>query len=158
MQHTSDCATHNEPALPVSACDCSARTAYIKNPDPVWQAIWNTIRGWDISRTGAVSYHAPTGDDATAIYEAVLHAQRVDDEPRYTTGQIAEGLKFAKEDIDKLAFALSLHVPLGTQGGRHDIDGMVYRAKSWIDTAIRVLDTGPRTNMSGQEICEQPTV
>ncbi len=39
--------------------------------DPVWQAIWNAIKGWDISRTGAGSYHAPTGDDATHIYEAV---------------------------------------------------------------------------------------
>jgi hypothetical protein len=39
--------------------------------DPVWQAIWNAIKDWDISRTGAGSYHAPTGDDATHIYEAV---------------------------------------------------------------------------------------
>ena len=76
MQHASDCATHNAPALPVSDCDCGARTAYIKSlhADPIWSAIWDAIKGWDISRTGAGSYHAPTGDDATHIYEAVQTA------------------------------------------------------------------------------------
>ena len=40
--------------------------------DPVWQAIWTAIKDWDISRAGPGSYHAPTGDDVTAIYEAVM--------------------------------------------------------------------------------------
>jgi hypothetical protein len=42
--------------------------------DPVWEAIWATIKGWDISRTANGPYHAPTGDDATAIYDAIRGA------------------------------------------------------------------------------------
>ncbi len=42
--------------------------------DPVWQAIWRAIKDWDVSRTGAGSYHAPTGEEVTVIYEAVQGA------------------------------------------------------------------------------------
>ena len=45
---------------------------------PVWEAIWKTIKGWDISRDGSgegALYHGPTGDDATRIYEAVMRAK-----------------------------------------------------------------------------------
>jgi hypothetical protein len=50
-------------------------TSYIESlhNDRVWQAIWDAIKGWDISRTGG-SYHGPTGDDVTSIYEAVQAA------------------------------------------------------------------------------------
>ena len=80
MDHRSDCALHNEPAILAGPCDCGATytTEYIVSlhGDPVWQAIWDAIKGWDISRTqGSYSYHAPTGDDATRIYEAVKAAQ-----------------------------------------------------------------------------------
>jgi hypothetical protein len=30
MQHASDCAVHNAPALPVGKCDCGARTAKLE--------------------------------------------------------------------------------------------------------------------------------
>lgn len=42
--------------------------------DPVWEAIWDTIKRWDISRHPDALYHGPTGDDVTAIYEAVRRA------------------------------------------------------------------------------------
>lgn len=46
--------------------------------DPVWEAIWRTIKGWDISRLvhpiNDGMYSGPTGDDATRIYDAVLAA------------------------------------------------------------------------------------
>jgi hypothetical protein len=46
--------------------------------DPVWQAIWTAIKEWDICTTpGAYSYHGPTGDDATHIYEAVKAASGI---------------------------------------------------------------------------------
>lgn len=51
-------------------------TAYIEahHGDPIWEAIWATIKGWDIRREGAASYHGPTGDDVQEIYEAVDRA------------------------------------------------------------------------------------
>ena len=33
--------------------------------------IWNAIKRWDISRSGAGTYHAPTGDDVRAILAAI---------------------------------------------------------------------------------------
>lgn len=42
--------------------------------DPIWEAIWSAIKGWDISRTRGGAYHAPTGTDATHIYDAVQAA------------------------------------------------------------------------------------
>jgi hypothetical protein len=39
--------------------------------DPMWEAIWYAIKGWDISRTSDGVYSSPTGDAATAIYDAI---------------------------------------------------------------------------------------
>ena len=39
--------------------------------DPVWEAIWKAIKGWDLRREGAAGYAGASGDDATSIYEAV---------------------------------------------------------------------------------------
>lgn len=54
------------------------KTDYIKSlhGDPVWEAIWKTIKGWDIQREDRGGYHATTGDDATRIYEAVKAADK----------------------------------------------------------------------------------
>lgn len=45
------------------------------NGDPVWEAIWGAIKGWDISRTSNGLYGSPTGDDATVIYDAIQSAR-----------------------------------------------------------------------------------
>lgn len=63
-------------------------TEYIKSlhADPVWQAIWEAIKGWDICTVpGAYSYHGPTGDDATHIFEAVKAASGL------TIGNLKQG-------------------------------------------------------------------
>lgn len=44
--------------------------------DPLFNAIWNAIKGWDISRHNNGLYSGPTGNDARHIYEAIKRAQR----------------------------------------------------------------------------------
>lgn len=39
--------------------------------DPTWEAIWSVIRKWDISRLNDGLYSGATGDDATAIFDAI---------------------------------------------------------------------------------------
>ncbi|MBK8467854.1 MAG: hypothetical protein IPL32_18740 [Chloracidobacterium sp.] len=39
--------------------------------DPVWEAIWSTIKGWDIQRTHGAGYSSPSGDDVQAIFNAI---------------------------------------------------------------------------------------
>lgn len=44
--------------------------------DPLFDAIWSAIKGWDISRHNDGLYSGPTGNDARHIYDAVKRAQR----------------------------------------------------------------------------------
>ena len=39
--------------------------------DPLFEAIWQAIKGWDISRHNDGVYSGPTGNDARHIYDAV---------------------------------------------------------------------------------------
>jgi hypothetical protein len=39
--------------------------------DPLFDAIWNAIKGWDISRHSDGLYSGPTGNDARRIYDAI---------------------------------------------------------------------------------------
>jgi hypothetical protein len=43
--------------------------------DPMFDAIWNAIKGWDISRHNDGMYSGPTGNDALHILDAIRHAQ-----------------------------------------------------------------------------------
>lgn len=42
--------------------------------DPLFEAIWQAIKDWDISRHNDGMYSAPTGNDARHIYDAVRAA------------------------------------------------------------------------------------
>lgn len=42
--------------------------------DPLFDAIWGAIKGWDISRHNDGLYSGPTGNDARHIYDAVQQA------------------------------------------------------------------------------------
>jgi len=42
--------------------------------DPLFDAIWNAIKGWDISRHNDGLYSGPTGNDARHIYDAIVRA------------------------------------------------------------------------------------
>lgn len=44
--------------------------------DPVFEAIWNAIKGWDISPENNGLYSGPTGNDARYIYDAVKRVQQ----------------------------------------------------------------------------------
>lgn len=44
--------------------------------DPMWEAIWSAIQGWEIKRDGENGYASATGDDATHIFEQVLRRRR----------------------------------------------------------------------------------
>jgi len=46
--------------------------------DPVWQAIWETIKLWDINTPAYGGYCSADGDHVTQIYEAVKAAMRHD--------------------------------------------------------------------------------
>jgi hypothetical protein len=39
--------------------------------DPLFDAIWKAIKGWDISRHNDGLYSGPTGNDARHIYDAI---------------------------------------------------------------------------------------
>jgi hypothetical protein len=43
--------------------------------DPLFDAIWNAIKGWDISRHNNGVYSGPTGNDARHIYDAILSSR-----------------------------------------------------------------------------------
>jgi hypothetical protein len=45
------------------------------NGDPLFDAIWKAIKGWDISRHNDGLYSGPTGNDARHIYDAITRAQ-----------------------------------------------------------------------------------
>lgn len=48
--------------------------------NPVWDAIWQTIKGWDIRRQGSEGlYSEATGDDVQRIFDAIRAA-----DPRFT--------------------------------------------------------------------------
>ena len=40
--------------------------------DPLFDAIWKSIKGWDISRHNNGMYSGPSGNDARHIYDAIL--------------------------------------------------------------------------------------
>jgi hypothetical protein len=42
--------------------------------DPLFEAIWQAIKGWDISRHNDGLYSGPTGNDVRHIYDAVRPA------------------------------------------------------------------------------------
>ena len=42
--------------------------------DPVWEAIWATIKQWDINTPDYGGYCGANGDHVTQIYEAVIAA------------------------------------------------------------------------------------
>lgn len=56
--------------------DAHYSTEYIQSlhGNPVWEAIWGVIKQWDVSRMANGIYAGATGDDATAIFEAVQAA------------------------------------------------------------------------------------
>ena len=39
--------------------------------DPLFDAIWHAIKGWDISRHNDGLYSGPTGNDVRHIYDAI---------------------------------------------------------------------------------------
>lgn len=43
--------------------------------DPLFDAIWNAIKGWDISRHNDGLYSGPTGNDARHIYDAIKNVR-----------------------------------------------------------------------------------
>lgn len=46
-------------------------TPEMLNGDPLFDAIWSAIKGWDISRHNDGLYSGPTGNDARHIYDAI---------------------------------------------------------------------------------------
>lgn len=46
-------------------------TPQMLDGDPLFDAIWKAIKGWDISRHNDGIYNGPTGNDARRIYDAV---------------------------------------------------------------------------------------
>lgn len=47
--------------------------------DPLFDAIWHAIKGWDISRDGGPSgYAGANGSDVRHIYDAVKAAERAE--------------------------------------------------------------------------------
>jgi hypothetical protein len=45
--------------------------------DPLFDAIWNAIKDWDISRHNDGIYSGPSGNDARRIYDAVRRLPEV---------------------------------------------------------------------------------
>ena len=48
---------------------------------PVWEAIWQTLRGWDIEREPDQGRSNATGDDVQRIYDAVSAVVRFEKMP-----------------------------------------------------------------------------
>jgi hypothetical protein len=46
-------------------------TPEMLNGDPLFEAIWLAIKGWDISRHNDGVYSAATGNDARHVYDAI---------------------------------------------------------------------------------------
>jgi hypothetical protein len=46
-------------------------TSKMLDGDPLFDAIWGAIKGWNISRHNDGLYQGPTGNDVRHIYEAV---------------------------------------------------------------------------------------
>jgi predicted ATP-dependent Lon-type protease len=46
-------------------------TPEMLNDDALFDAIWDAIKGWDISRHNDGLYSGPTGNDARHIYDAI---------------------------------------------------------------------------------------
>jgi hypothetical protein len=44
--------------------------------DPLFDAIWNAIKHWDISRHNDGLYSGPTGNDVRHIYDAIRRAKK----------------------------------------------------------------------------------
>lgn len=42
--------------------------------NPVWEAIWRAIKGWDVQRETGAGYAGATGTDVTHIFEAIRDA------------------------------------------------------------------------------------
>lgn len=55
--------------------DYPAPTDAMLDGDPLFDAIWNAIKGWDISRHNDGLYSMPSGNDARHIYDAVKRVQ-----------------------------------------------------------------------------------
>ena len=53
--------------------------------DPLFEAIWQAIKGWDISRHKDGMYSGPTGNDARHIYDAVQAVLALPDAQPLTT-------------------------------------------------------------------------
>jgi hypothetical protein len=49
-------------------------TSEMLTNDPLFDAIWSAIKGWDISRHNDGLYSGPTGNDARHIYDAIKRA------------------------------------------------------------------------------------
>jgi hypothetical protein len=63
----------------------------------------------------------------------------MDDDKLPPTDLIIERLRFAKADVEKMGWALGLHVPGGIDGSRHEIGNTVGRIKLWLDDAASAL-------------------
>jgi hypothetical protein len=46
--------------------------------DPLFDAIWNVIKKWDISRYNDGEYCGANGNDARHIYDAIMQARDLD--------------------------------------------------------------------------------
>jgi hypothetical protein len=51
--------------------DYADPTTEMLDGDPLFEAIWQAIKGWDISRHNDGLYSGPTGNDARHIYDAI---------------------------------------------------------------------------------------
>jgi len=47
-------------------------TQEMLNGDPLFDAIWNAIKEWDISRHNDGMYAGPSGNDVRHIYDAIM--------------------------------------------------------------------------------------
>ena len=53
--------------------------------------------------------------------------------------ELAGLLQHAKKEIQKIAWALCLHVPGGPTGSRHEVEGDAYRICAWLEEASKRL-------------------
>jgi len=63
-----------EPAAPAQAGETLRDPTADELESPLFNAIWNAIKGWDISRTSNGVYSGPTGTDVCTILDAIAGA------------------------------------------------------------------------------------
>lgn len=71
VQHASDCATHNEPALPAGPCDCGAATGLAPGYGIVKEVGWDEIEGESVFRAIITFPEGPPDLAAAIVWNSV---------------------------------------------------------------------------------------